>query len=193
MDDERVGESGPALAPRKVVDPAFSPEESVAIVDENNVVTGSAPRAVMREHGLIHRATYILVFDTRGRLLVQERTMTKDIFPGYFDLCTGGVVVSGEDYEESARRELQEEIGVKDAELIFHFDFYGEYAGQKVWGRVFSCVTDGPFTWQPEEVAGGGLYEIAEVKRLIEKRPCTPDSVYVFLRYLDSAAPPEGV
>ncbi len=172
-------------APPAAVNPAFSPQEMVAIVDGNNVVTGSAPRAVMRRDGLIHRAAYILVFDSRGRLFVQERTLTKDIFPGYHDLCTGGVVLAGEEYEASARRELEEEIGVKDAVLRFLFDFYGEYAGQKVWGRVFSCVADGPFTLQPEEVSGGGFCDLEAVKHLVETAPCTPDSVYVFFRSIE--------
>ncbi len=171
-------------SPKGIVDPGLSPDETVAVVDEHNTVIGSAPRRVMREKGLIHRATYILVFDSRGRLFVQDRTMTKDIFPGFHDLCTGGVVLAGEGYEESARRELEEEIGVTGAELAFLFDFYGEYAGQRVWGRVFSCVSDGPFTLQPEEVTGGAFLEIDEVKRLMESGPCTPDSVCVFLRYL---------
>jgi 8-oxo-dGTP pyrophosphatase MutT (NUDIX family) len=174
-----------ASASDALADPALSPHEQVAIVDEQNTVTGSASRAVMRKHCLIHRATYILVFDALGRLFVQERTLTKDIFPGYRDLCTGGVVLAGEDYEKSAIRELEEEIGLRDAVLTFHFDFYGEYAGQKVWGRVFSCVSDGPFVLQPEEVAGGASHSIDEVKRLIREMPCTPDSVYAFLRYLD--------
>jgi len=170
--------------PIQVVNPELSAEEEVVIVDRDNRVMGSAPRAVMRREGLIHRATYILVFDTTGRLFVQDRTMSKDIFPGYHDLCTGGVVLAGEDYDASAVRELEEEIGVRGVPLNFHFDFYGEYAGQKVWGRVFSCTTDGPFVLQPEEVAGGAFYGLDEVRRLAADEPCTPDSVYVLERYL---------
>jgi isopentenyldiphosphate isomerase len=170
---------------RPVVNPELSADELVVIVDGDNRVTGSAPRAVMRRDGLIHRAAYILVFDSAGRIFVQDRTMTKDIFPGYHDLCTGGVVLAGEDYENSAVRELEEEIGVNGVPLTPRFDFYGEYAGQKVWGRVFSCITDGPFVLQPEEVAGGAFYDLDAVKRLISTEPCTPDSVYVLERYLD--------
>jgi 8-oxo-dGTP pyrophosphatase MutT (NUDIX family) len=167
-----------------VVNPNLSPQELVVIVDEHNDIIGNVPRAVMRKEGLIHRATYILVFSSDGRLFVQDRTVTKDIFPGYHDLAAGGVVVAGEDYEESARRELEEELGISGVLLDFLFDFFGEYAGQKVWGRAFSCVTDGPFILQPEELTGGAFHEIGEVNKLISKEPCTPDSVYVLERYL---------
>jgi 8-oxo-dGTP pyrophosphatase MutT (NUDIX family) len=173
----------------RIVNPDLSPQELVVIVDEHNAIIGNEPRAVMRREGLIHRATYILVFSSDGRLFVQDRTMTKDIFPGYHDLAAGGVVVAGEDYEESARRELEEELGISGVPLAFLFDFYGEYAGQKVWGRVFSCISDGPFILQSEELTGGAFREIHEVKELISKEPCTPDSVYVLERYLNKLGP----
>ncbi len=180
-----IPEDGNAISSSgRIVNPDLSPHEMVVIVDEHNAVIGNAPRAVMRREGLIHRATYILVFGSDGRLFVQDRTTTKDIFPGYHDLCAGGVVVAGEDYEESARRELQEELGITGVPLAFLFDFYGEYAGQKVWGRAFSCISDGPFILQREELTGGAFGEIHEVEELISKEPCTPDSVYVLERYL---------
>ena len=86
--------------------------EMVAIVDEHNRVTGQARRAVMRAGHLIHRACYILVFNGRGELFVQKRTPNKDIYPGYYEVAAGGVVLAGESYEESAVRELAEELGI---------------------------------------------------------------------------------
>ena len=177
--------NNPNSSSARMVNPDLSPKELVMIVDEHNVAIGSAARALMRKEGLIHRATYILVFNSGGQLFVQDRTMTKDIFPGYHDLCAGGVVLAGEEYGESARRELEEELGITGVPLKFLFDFYGEYAGQKVWGRVFSCISDGPFILQSEELTGGAFHEIDEVKELISKEPCTPDSVYVLERYLN--------
>ena len=56
--------------------------EIVAIVDAQNNVVGAAPRWEMRANRLIHRSTYILVFNPEGALYVQKRTMTKDVFPG---------------------------------------------------------------------------------------------------------------
>jgi 8-oxo-dGTP pyrophosphatase MutT (NUDIX family) len=182
MEHDCTGKGFQAQGDKGLVKPELSQAEMVAIVDRDNHVVDAAPRAVMRAQGLIHRATYILVFSSKGELFVQERTMTKDIFPGFYDLCTGGVVVAGEEYEPSARRELKEEIGVEVEELTFLFDFYGEYAGQKVWGRAYSAFSDGPFTLQAEEVSSGGFYGREELERLIREKPCTPDSVYVFRR-----------
>jgi 8-oxo-dGTP pyrophosphatase MutT (NUDIX family) len=178
--DDRTPTQGPVA----VVNPDASPQEEVTIVDEKNTVLGSALRADMRRDGLIHRASYILVFNSQRQLFVQERTLTKDIFPGYLDLCAGGVVCSGESYEESALRELDEELGVRGVGIEFLFDFYGEYLGQRVWGRAFFCSAEGPFVLQPEEVSSGSFHSIDAVMRIIGEKPCTPDSVHVLLRYL---------
>jgi 8-oxo-dGTP pyrophosphatase MutT (NUDIX family) len=160
--------------------------EEALIVDKENNVIGSAPRYVMRRDGLIHRATYILVFSHAGDLFVHQRTFNKDIFPGYYDLCVGGVVTAGETYEESAAREIEEEIGIRNVPLQAHFDFYGEYENQKVWGRVFSCISDGPFLLQAEEVISGAFYSVEEALGLTLTNACTPDSVHVLQRYLEN-------
>ena len=67
-----------------------SGDEIVFIVDDENVPVGEAPRRRMRAENLPHRATYVFVLDSDGRLLVQRRTDTKDLFPGYYDLAAGG-------------------------------------------------------------------------------------------------------
>lgn len=162
----------------------MSDEEIVLIVDERNQVVGSAPRRVMRAQGLTHRATYILVFNSRGRIFVQQRTRTKDIYPGYYDVAAGGVVQAGEGYEVSALRELEEELGIRGKPLQRHFDFFYQSHDNRVWGRVFSCRHDGPFVLQKEEVASGEFMDPFEVIEHNRGRPFTPDSQYVLERYL---------
>ncbi|MEJ2236291.1 MAG: NUDIX domain-containing protein, partial [Syntrophobacterales bacterium] len=83
-----------------------SADEVVIIVDEENNEVGAVPRHEMRAGRLPHRATYILVFNSRGELFLQKRTQTKDVFPGYYDVAAGGVVLAGESYEGGAGREL---------------------------------------------------------------------------------------
>ncbi len=161
-----------------------SRKEKVAIVDEKNQVIGSDTRENMRSHGLIHRATYILVFNSKGQIFVQKRTMIKDIFPGYYDLCAGGVVQTGETNKESAIRELEEELGISDVAIKFLFEFYGEYAGSRVWGSVYTCIYDGQIRLQEEEIEEGAFYSIEEVLTLAQRENCTPDGLYVLRRYL---------
>lgn len=155
--------------------------EIVAIVDETNNLIGSAPRWQMRVAGLIHRATYIVVTDRAGLLYVQKRTFTKDVYPGWWDPCTGGVVLAGESYEESAVRELQEEMGVVDTPLDSLFDFY--FAEGRVWGRAFHAVYEGPLHLQAEEVEYVERMTVDQILRLAE--PVTPDGLEVVRRWSD--------
>lgn len=159
-------------------------DEIVTIVDAQNHEIARVSRRVMREGGLIHRACYILVFNKNREIFVQKRTMNKDIYPGYLDVATGGVVLAGESYELSAKRELGEELGVRKAALTSHFDLYHEADNNRVWGRVFSCIEEGPFVLQPEEVADGFFLATDAVLSLAEVEKFTPDGLLVFKRFL---------
>src|SRR5262245_4538972 len=86
--------------------------ELVDIVDADDRVIGHAPRAASRAGKLRHRATYIHVFNSGGQLFVHQRTASKDVYPSYFDVAVGGVVAAGESYDDGARRELAEEVGI---------------------------------------------------------------------------------
>lgn len=159
-------------------------EEIVEIVDRDNNPIGAVSRRIMRQQRLIHRASYILVFNTEGALFLQKRTLNKDIYPGYWDLAAGGVVLAGESYEESAKRELREELGITGAKLRFCFDQYYEDDDNKVWGRIFSCTNNGPFTLQAEEIDHGRFVPLAEIERLRRTEPFTPDGLQLLCRFL---------
>lgn len=158
--------------------------ERVVIVDESNREVGTAPRHEMRAKRLPHRATYIFVFDENGRLLVQRRTNTKDMYPGYFDLAAGGVVVAGETYDESAVREAEEELGIRDTPLTPYFGFYYEDEKNRCFGKVYACTHEGPFTLQPEEVVST---EFCDLPEILDGRiePVTPDTLDALKRLLE--------
>lgn len=160
--------------------------ESVYITDAKDQVVRTATRDEMRKKGLLHRVTYLLVFNSQGQILVQTRTMQKDWYPGYVDLAAGGVVTAGESYAESAHRELQEELGIRP-ELRFEFKMYFEDNNSgppaKSWGAVYSCLSEGPFVLQPEEVDEVCFMTIAEALRMPSDRT-TPDSRQVLIAYI---------
>ncbi|AKL42947.1 MULTISPECIES: NUDIX hydrolase YfcD [Serratia] len=127
--------------------------EWVDIVDEQNEVIAQSSRQQMRAERLRHRATYIVVHDGMGKILVQRRTEIKDLYPGWLDATAGGVVQSGENVLDSARREAEEELGIAGVPFAEHGLFYFEEEQCRVWGALFSCVSHGPFALQEEEVA----------------------------------------
>jgi len=159
-------------------------EEIIQIVDKDNREIAAIARGLMREQRLIHRASYILVFNTAGELFVQKRTMSKDIYPGYWDVAAGGVVLANESYEESASRELAEELGVSGVKLKFLFDQYYEDEDNRVWGRIFTCTHDGPFTLQPEEVEYGRFMPPHIALDYSNSEPFTPDGILLLKKIL---------
>ena len=158
-------------------------EEIVALVDANDRVIGEASRSRVRKEGLVHRVSYIFVFCAGGQLLLQKRTAIKDLYPGYYDAAAGGVLLAGETYEQSASRELQEELGIH-APLKTHFDHYFDDGFNRYWGRVFSCEHEGPFTLQASEVQS---VEFVDVEQVLNGQysPLTPDTLEVLDKWLN--------
>ena len=160
-------------------------DEIVVIVDQDNTIVGAVLRREMRAKRLAHRSTYILVFNSRGELYVQKRTLTKDVFPGYYDIAAGGVVLTGETYEQGAAREIEEEMGIRGVPLSRLFDFYFENQHTRLWGCAFSCVYDGAVVLQEEEVESGAFVSVGDILRRAATEPFTPDGMYVLRRYLN--------
>ena len=160
-------------------------EEIVTIVDGEDREIGAVPRSKMRAERLRHRASYILVFNSKKELYVQKRTNTKDVFPGHYDVVAGGVVLAGESYKESAQRELSEELGITNLPLdpLFRFNYEDRYI--RLWGAAFSCLYDGELVLQEEEIESGAFMKVNDVLRLAESERFTPDGLYVLRRYVE--------
>jgi hypothetical protein len=69
-----------------------SPPEIVIVVDRDNRVAGAVSRIRMRAERLPHRAAAIFVRNSQISYFVQRRAATKDIYPCYYAVTTGGVV-----------------------------------------------------------------------------------------------------
>ena len=103
-----------AISPTEAAHRAASDRELVTWVDETDQVLGALPRAELRERGLIGRCTFILLFNSAGELCVHRRTLSKALYPGYWDVAAGGMVTAGEAYAESAARELPQ-VSLEDS------------------------------------------------------------------------------
>src|SRR5216110_4037851 len=88
-------------------------EETFDVVNERDEVIGQQPRSEVHRLRLNHRAVHVLVFNARGELFLQKRSMRKDCFPGAWDSSASGHLASGESYDACCFRELSEEIGLQ--------------------------------------------------------------------------------
>lgn len=150
----------------------------IQIVDENNNPTGSATKQEAWRNGLIHRVVRISILDSAGRLLVQKRSLQKELFPGRWDNSAAGHVDVGESYEQAALRELEEELGLKDVKLEKLGDYYvdvtDDWRRMKRFTRSYKIVLHDPlpsFNLPEDEVESIKWMEVAKVKELVAKHP----------------------
>jgi len=148
------------------------PEEIFDVVNERDEVIDRRPRSEVHRLGLLHRAVHVLVFNARGEVFLQKRSMTKDREPGKWDSSTSGHLDSGEDYDACAVRELREEIGLaiaKPPECLFKIAACPETDAEFV--RVYRCQAEGPFQLHPEEIETGGRFAPEKVSRWMTEKP----------------------
>jgi isopentenyl-diphosphate Delta-isomerase len=151
-----------------------STEEWFDVVNERDGVTRRATRREVHATGLWHRAVHVMVFDARGRVFLQKRSMLKDLSPGLWDSSCSGHLDAGEDYDAAALRELGEEIGVRltpgdRPTRWFRVSACEETGWEFVW--VYRLRYDGPLTLDEAEIQFGEWVEPAEVSRRVASRP----------------------
>jgi len=147
-------------------------EEIFDVVNERDDVIGQRPRREVHEQRLLHRAVHVLVFNSRGQLFLQKRSLKKDCFPGAWDSSASGHLDAGESYDACAVRELREELGLELAvplKRLFKIDGCPETGYEFVW--VYRCEAEGPFALHPEEIERGGWFAPVEISRWIAERP----------------------
>ncbi len=104
--------------------------EYIDILNEDGVRTGEVlTRDDTHRKGLWHRAVIAAIINSDNKILMQQRSDTKDKFPGLWDLSVAAHISSGEDAVTTLIRELNEEIGlviskrieVKDCRFVSSF------------------------------------------------------------------------
>lgn len=147
-------------------------EEWFDVVDEQDRVVGAAPRREVHARGLLHRAVHVLITDGAGRVLLQRRSATKDMYPNVWAASASGHVDRGEDYDTAIVRELGEELGIRLAGVparVCRIDACEETGREFVW--VYRCRHDGPVLPDAGEISEVAWLAPTEIDRQVEERP----------------------
>ena len=147
-------------------------EEIFDVVNELDEVVGRERRSEVHRTGLKHRAVHVLMFNGRGDVFLQKRSMSKDTPPGVWDSSASGHLDCGEGYDSCAVREVREELGYElqcVPERVLKIDACEETGQEFVW--IYRCQSEGPFVMHPEEIEDGRWFARDHVSKWMQERP----------------------
>jgi 16S rRNA (adenine1518-N6/adenine1519-N6)-dimethyltransferase len=100
------------IAPPPCPDIGLTNNERFPVVDKNDRILCDASRSEVHGNNLRHRAVHILISNPAREVYLQQRSRWKDRHPLKWDSSAAGHVIAAERYDETAQRELKEELGI---------------------------------------------------------------------------------
>jgi len=150
-------------------------EEILILVDENDNQLGTETREKCHlGEGLRHRAYVVFLFH-RGRLLLQQRSKLKLLWPSYWDVSFTSHVYPGESYLQAAVRKGLQELGARFGGLedVYSFVYkvpFGKYC-ENEFCRLLVGQFDGAITPNPLEIMATKYLSLSELQRELKEKP----------------------
>lgn len=106
-----------------------SETEQLILVDENDVEIGYIDKSSAHDAGgLLHRAFSLFIFDPDGRLLMQQRSGDKRLWPHYWSNSCCSHPRRGENMQEATSRRLRDELNIQaELEFVYKFSYQASY------------------------------------------------------------------
>ncbi len=149
--------------------------EQVILVNEADQPVGSCEKMAAHEQGLLHRAFSVFIFNSRGRLLLQQRAVGKYHSGGLWTNTCCSHPRPGESTEDAAYRRLQEEMGFQTE--LFHAFTFNYKAGldkgliENEIDHVYTGIYEGEILPNQEEAMDHSYMSMAQLEESIEQFP----------------------
>ncbi len=130
-------------------------EEQLAWVDEDEKLIKVIPYSLANsDPKYLHQEIAGIVYDTRHRVLLQQRALSKRVYPGVWTVTVAGHVTYGDTLEQTYHKELQEEMGIVTPHFVYLFRENVRQATEHHYCHWYLGLYErGKITIQPEEVA----------------------------------------
>ncbi len=150
--------------------PAPSLTSLIDVVDEQNQPIGVVRRRDVFRLGVNFRTVHVLVFNSRGELLLQRLTWTRDGEPGRWSSSAAGYLHAGESYPEAAQRRLAEELSVPTAPAEIGVTCMRDKAAAQFAG-VFTATADRPRSATPAHLTEITFRPVAAIEHDMAAHP----------------------
>ena len=138
-------------------------------VNEHDVIIGAISRSkAHKNRTLIHRSVGILICNCKGEVYLHRRSSTKDTDPGKWSISASGHVTDGQSYEEAAKRELFEELGVKTTLTFLEKNMIATAYETEI-AALYRGQFEGPFLLNIHEVAEGRFFAPPIIERMLRE------------------------
>ncbi len=150
--------------------------EILDIYDENKIKTGkTAKRGEKLGKGEYRFAVHVCIFNSDGKMLIQQRAKNKDGWSSMWDITAGGSVLSGETSSEAIERELFEELGIRHS--FKNIRPHMTYSFSEGYNDIYIIKEDidlGSLKLQPEEVEAVKWADAEEIVSMIDNGEFIP-------------------
>lgn len=144
------------------------------MVDQKGRVIGQAKRDNFHHNpNLIHRVVHCWIFNRKGQILWQQRSLSKKKYPGYWDISCAGHVGLGETPKQTLQRELKEELGLQRIKFYFVEKYLSCQENETELIYLYYAVIDqdlGLLCLQKEEVAKAGWFDLDKAQTMALKK-----------------------
>jgi isopentenyl-diphosphate Delta-isomerase len=131
-------------------------EDQVILVDENDNEVGAMPKLEAHQKGILHRAFSIFIFNSKGEVLLQQRSSKKYHSANLWSNTCCSHPLPGEAVKTAAQRRLMEEMGMtSNLTSVFNFIYKATLSNslfEYEYDHVFFGVSELPPIINQEEV-----------------------------------------
>lgn len=149
--------------------------EHVILVDRNDNELGTLEKMEAHQKGLLHRAFSVLLFNSKGELLIQKRSATKYHSAGLWTNTCCSHPRPNEPIVKAVQRRLKEEMGIH-VQLEYAYKFQYQVALENgLVEHELDHVYIGLFNGEPainsQEVESWKYAQVADIKKEMTKNP----------------------
>lgn len=151
-------------------------EDWVPLVDEKGMIIGKATRKeVHRGPGKLHPVVHLHIYNSKGEIYLQKRSMQKDTLPGKWDTSVGGHVDLCETIEQALLRETAEELTITGIHPMPMVQYKWETDTESELVFSFVALYNANPHFNRNEIDEGRFWTVDEIRKNIGTGIFTPN------------------